>query len=224
MKALEKDEDDGVALLAGRGVAGASDDDDAAASTSGSATVPLHRRQPAQLAIMTATLALSYMDRQVLSTVFEPLRAELHLSDAQLGFLSGVALSVFGVLFGVAIARHADRASRRRVLVACVAAWSLFTAASGLARSFGQLAALRLLVGVGEAGCVPVCQSLIGDGWPLQARARAMSVYFCAIPGGILLGLFVGGWLGQAAGRAPAPPQPVVHALRARGAQRPAGR
>jgi MFS family permease len=137
----------------------------------------------------------------VLASLFEPIKAELHLSDAELGVLGGLAVSLFGACFGVHIARAADRRARRAgVLAACLTAWSVATAASGAARGFGGLLAARVCVGVGEAGAIPISLALLADAYPQAQRSSAMSVYYTGIPAGILLGLFLGGWLAQSCG------------------------
>jgi predicted MFS family arabinose efflux permease len=135
---------------------------------------------------------------QVLSSLFEPIKRDLHLSDAQLGVLGGLAVALFGALFGVHIARAADAApSRRFVLVLCLVAWSIATACSGAAPGFWSLLVCRILVGVGEAGCVPISLAILADAYPQQRRSVAMSIFYMGLPGGIMLGLFAGGWLAQ---------------------------
>ena len=135
---------------------------------------------------------------QVLSSLFEPIKRDLHLSDAQLGVLGGLAVALFGALFGVHIARAADAApTRRSVLVFCLVAWSIATACSGAAPGFWSLLACRILVGVGEAGCVPIALAILADAYPQKRRSVAMSIFYMGLPGGIMLGLFAGGWLAQ---------------------------
>lgn len=115
--------------------------------------------------------------------------------------LGGVAVALFGACFGVHIARLADRRPRRStVLAVCFLAWSIATAAGGAARDFGSLLAARVAVGVGEAGAIPISLALIADAYPQAQRSRAMSLYYTGIPGGIMLGLFLGGWLSQGMG------------------------
>ena len=137
----------------------------------------------------------------MLSSLFEPIKADLHLSDAQLGVLGGLAVALFGALFGVHIARLADRRPQRReVLVVCLVAWSVATASSGAAPGFYSLLAARIAVGVGEAGCIPISLAIIADAYPQKRRSQAMSIYYMGLPGGIMLGLFLGGWLAQSVG------------------------
>lgn len=135
----------------------------------------------------------------MLNSLFEDIKADLHLTDTQLGLLGGIAVSLFGALFGVHIARFADRTRRTTVLVACLAAWSVATAAGGAARNFGMLLVARTCVGVGEAGAIPISLAMLADAYPQAQRSSAMSVYYTGIPGGIILGLLLGGWLGSPA-------------------------
>jgi MFS family permease len=155
------------------------------------------RRRRVTLGALAAAMALNFLDRQLLATMMEPIKHELLLSDAQLGFLSGGAFSICNAFVGLAMGYAADRYNRKRVLVTSMVLWCGFTAAQALAHSYWSLLAMRVLVGVGEAGGGPASHSIICDLFPLQARGLALSVYAAAIPGGILLGLLLGGWLTQ---------------------------
>ena len=143
------------------------------------------------LAILTLVSFFNYMDRMVLAVLLEPIKSELGFSDGQLGLLSGLAFAAFYATLGVPLARVADRASRVRLLAACLALWSLMTAATGLARNFGQLFLARVGVGVGEAGCVPAAHSLIGDYLPPARRALGISLFqaggLAGLSGGLML-------------------------------------
>jgi predicted MFS family arabinose efflux permease len=101
---------------------------------------------------------------------------------------------------GIPIGRIADRTSRRDLIALALGVWSLFTAASGLARGFWQLMAARIGVGVGEAGCTPPAHSMISDLFPPERRASALAVYQLGIPLGTLFGLAFGGVLADALG------------------------
>ena len=139
-----------------------------------SSALELARSRPRTHALLTATLALSYLDRQVLNSLFEPLKQDLRLSDKQLGLLGGLAVTVFGTVFGVHIARFADAARHRsRVLTACLLAFSIATAASGASSGFGVLLVCRMLVGVGEAGCIPISLAILADAYPQVQRTVA---------------------------------------------------
>jgi predicted MFS family arabinose efflux permease len=133
----------------------------------------------------------NYMDRMVLAVLVEPIKAELGLSDSQLGLLTGFAFAALYATLGIPLARLADRKSRVVILSACLVLWSAMTAATGLARNFWQLFAIRMGVGVGEAGCVPSAHSMIGDLFPPEKRAFAISVFqaggLAGLSGGLML-------------------------------------
>lgn len=152
------------------------------------------------LAFLFVLYALNYVDRQLLSILMEPIRKDLHLSDTQLGFLSGLAFAIFYATLGIPIARLADRYSRRNIVTLAVIIWSIMTAFSGMAQSFVALLAARIGVGVGEAGASPPAHAMISDYFPPHRRASALAVYSCGIPVGILVGLAGGGWVNEAFG------------------------
>ncbi|MHA3791189.1 spinster family MFS transporter [Sphingomonas sp. YL-JM2C] len=141
--------------------------------------------------------ALNYVDRQILAVLVVPIKAELELSNMQIGLLSGFAFATFYALFGIPIAWLADRGNRVWLLSGCLAVWSGMTALCGTAQSFGQMFLFRIGVGVGEAGCSPAAQSLISDYVPRERRAIALSFYALGIPAGSFIGLAVGGFIAQ---------------------------
>ncbi|HME40867.1 MAG TPA: MFS transporter [Steroidobacteraceae bacterium] len=142
---------------------------------------------------------LNFFDRQLIGALGEPIRKEFHLSDTALGLLGTVATLMYAVV-GLPLGRLADRWYRTRLLAAGTAVWSLLTAASGLAHNYSQLFAARLGVGVGEATCAPAGQSLIGDLYPPQQRARAMGIFMLGLPAGLCLAYFSAGAIGAAFG------------------------
>jgi len=151
------------------------------------------------LAVLCAINTLNFFDRQVLPAVGEPIRREWALGDTAMGLL-GTAFTLLYAVVGVPFGRLADRSRRTRILAAGVFAWSVLTALQGLARSFGQLFALRLLVGVGEATCAPAATSLIGDLTTPQKRSRAMGIFMLGLPLGLGLSFAVSGWVAHAWG------------------------
>jgi predicted MFS family arabinose efflux permease len=151
------------------------------------------------LAVLFAINAVNFFDRQILAALGEPIRREWRLSDAELGAL-GTAFTLLYAFAGVPLGRLSDRASRTRILSAGVFVWSLLTGLSGLARSFWQLFVLRLGVGVGEAACAPAATSLIGDLFPSERRARALSVFMLGLPIGIAASYAVSSSVAQAWG------------------------
>ncbi len=152
------------------------------------------------LAMLTAVYALNFIDRQILVILQEPIKADMGLSDAQLGLLSGFAFAVVYVTAGIPIAYWADRGNRRNVISLAVAVWSGMTAVSGLAQNYGQLLLARVGVGLGEAGGSPPAHSMISDYYPPEQRATALSIYSSGIYIGILLGFLFGGVIAEAFG------------------------
>jgi len=144
------------------------------------------------LLLLTAVYALNIADRFVISTLIEPIKAELHISDSAVGLLTGGALAIFYVLAGLPLSVLADRVNRRNLVAISLGTWSLITALCGITRTFWQLMAARVLVGIGEAGGTPPSQSLISDYFPWRRRAFALSVY--------AVGASIGSMLGTSAG------------------------
>lgn len=144
------------------------------------------------LAVLFAINTMNFFDRQILGAIAEPIRKEWGLSDGSMGAL-GTAFTLLYAVVGVPLGRLTDRSTRTHILSAGVFVWSLFTAASGLARNFFQLFALRLGVGVGEAACAPAATSLIGDLFPASWRAKALSIFMMGLPIGIALSYWVSG-------------------------------
>jgi len=152
------------------------------------------------LFILTCGYVLNFVDRQVMTILLEPIKAEFGASDTQMGLISGLAFALFYATLGVPVARLADRWSRRNVLAISMATWSAVTAACGTAGSFWQLALLRVGVGIGEAGGTPPSQSLLTDYFPKERRAFAQGVLATAPNIGVLVGLFGGALIAEAFG------------------------
>lgn len=144
------------------------------------------------LGILTLTFAFNFADRQLMTILLEPIKAEFGASDTAMGLLTGFAFVLFYATLSVPIARLADRGSRRSVVAASVALWSLMTAACGLAGSFWALAAARMGVAVGEAGGTPASQALLADYYPPRRRSTVLGIYATGSHLGIFLGLFGG--------------------------------
>ncbi|TAJ69804.1 MAG: MFS transporter [Phenylobacterium sp.] len=132
------------------------------------------------VALLGLLYILSFVDRVILALLVAPLKADLGVSDLQLGLLFGPAFAVFYALVGLPIARLADRGDRRKLIVAGVLLWGLATVASGFAGSFWLLMVLRIGLAIGEAALTPSAYSLIGDLFPPEQRARAASIYSAA--------------------------------------------
>lgn len=149
------------------------------------------------LGLLLVVYTINFIDRQVLSILMEPIKHDLGLSDTQLGILSGIAFALFYATLGIPIAYLADRKSRVKILSTCMIIWSAMTAVCGLAGSYTHLLMARIGVGIGEAGGTPPSHSLIADYFPLNKRATALGVYSMGIPGGVLLGFLLGGWINE---------------------------
>ncbi len=153
--------------------------------------------------VLFAINAMNFFDRQILGAVGEAVRKEWALSDGAMGAL-GTAFTLLYAFVGLPLGRLADRTGRKWILSAGVLVWSLTTVASGLARNFWQLFALRLGVGIGEASCAPAATSLIGDLVPANRRAKALSIFMLGLPVGIALSFAVSGTIARSYGWRPA--------------------
>ncbi len=141
------------------------------------------------LALLTLVYALNIADRFSISTLIEPIRKELHLSDGGVGFLTGGALGLFYVTVGIWVAVMADRVNRRNILAVSLAVWSGITALCGLTHSYLQLLLARFGVGIGEAGGTPPSTSILADKFPPARRPLALTIF--------ALGACLGAWLGS---------------------------
>ena len=144
------------------------------------------------LFVLFAINTMNFFDRQILGAVGESVRKEFELSDSALGAL-GTAFTLLYAFVGVPLGRLADRIGRKGILSAGVFVWSLLTVGSGLAQNFWQIFVLRLGVGVGEASCAPAANSLIGDLFPANWRAKAVSIFMLGLPIGIALSFALSG-------------------------------
>jgi len=149
------------------------------------------------LTTLTAVYALNFIDRTIVSIIGQPMKESLGITDNQLGLLGGLAFALLYTILGVPIARLAERVSRVNVIAVCITLWSGFTALCGIAPNFTVMLAMRVGVGIGEAGCSPPAHSLISDYYEPQRRASALSVYAFGIPLGAMLGTVFGGLIAQ---------------------------
>lgn len=152
------------------------------------------------LIVMCVIYTISIADRYVMSTVLEPIRLELHLTDGGVAFLTGVSLALFYVTLGIPISWLADRMSRRNILAISLIAWSAMSALCGLSRTYLQLLLARIGVGVGEAGGTPPANSIIADYFPAARRPMAMAVFALGAPIGAWLGADMAGAVAKAYG------------------------
>jgi MFS family permease len=150
--------------------------------------------------LLTVVNIFNYMDRMALSVLLPAVKADLHLSDSQLGLLTGLAFFVFYALCGVPIARRADRGVRRNLIALTLAIWSVMTAIVGTSRTFLHLFLARVGVGVGEAGGLPAAQSLLYDYVPVERRSLAYAVHSFGLYAGMMVGMALAGVLGESVG------------------------
>ena len=161
------------------------------------------------LTVLVLVYVLNFLDRQILSILAERIKADLQISDAQMGYLYGTAFAIFYAVFGIPLGRLADIWDRRKLIALGLTGWSVMTSLSRIARGFTQLALARVGVGVGEASANPAAYSLLADYFPPARRATALGIYSSGIYLGAGLGLGVGGLIvdrWDAAYAAAAPP------------------
>jgi MFS family permease len=159
------------------------------------------------LGVMTLVYMMSFIDRQILSILAEKIKVDLHIDDAQLGFLYGTAFSIFYTIFGIPLGRLADRWYRGRLMAIGLAIWSLMTTLSGLSSSYAQLAVARVGVGIGEASASPAAFSMLASYFPKGRRALAMAIYSSGVYLGMGLSLPIGGTISSSWDRHFAPGQ-----------------
>jgi MFS family permease len=145
------------------------------------------------LIMMCLVYTLSIADRYVVSTVLEPIRIELHLSNFGVSVLTGFAFGLFYILLGFPLSWLIDRYNRRKIVAACLVLWSAMTALCGLARTPFQFFLTRVGVTVGEAGGTPGANSLLSDYFPATRRAMALTVFSLGAPIGAFVGYNVAG-------------------------------
>jgi predicted MFS family arabinose efflux permease len=145
------------------------------------------------LAMLVLVYTFNFIDRQIVGILAVPIKADLGLTDTQLGLMGGLAFALFYTLLGIPIAMLADRSNRTTIMTVALVVWSAMTAVCGFAQNFWQLFLARLGVGVGEAGGVAPAYSLVADYFPPHQRARALGVYSFGVPIGSALGIVFGG-------------------------------
>ena len=147
------------------------------------------------LAVLLLAYVFSFIDRIILSMLVGPIKADLHLTDTQIALVNGLAFSMFYATMGLPLGWLVDRTSRKGVVAAGIALWSLVTAFSGLAKDFGHLFLARMGVGVGEAALSPGAYSMIADYFPPRSRGRAIAIYTMGVSLGSGLAYLIGGFL-----------------------------
>lgn len=155
---------------------------------------PIRRPMPWwTIALLTSAYLASFMDRQILSLLVEPIKADLHLTDTTLGMIQGVAFGIVFTVAGIPMGWLADRVARPRLIACALVVWSGLTAACAFAGTASQLMVARMGVGLGEAALGPSAAPLIRESVPRDRVVTAMAIYMLGIPLGGGMALFLGG-------------------------------
>lgn len=147
--------------------------------------------------ILFIVSTFNYVDRTIISILQVPIKADLNLTDAHMGALTGLSFALFYTTFSLPIARLADRINRRNIIAISLFIWSGMTALSGLARNFAMLVGFRIGVAIGEAGSIPASQSIIADYYPAHRRATALAIWGLSLPVGLMAGYGITGKLAE---------------------------
>jgi MFS family permease len=144
------------------------------------------------LVVLTFVYVLNFLDRQLLGILAKPIQDSLHVTDGQLGLIGGLYFAFFYCFIAIPVGWFADRTNRVTVVSLACAIWSAATICCGLAATFPQLVAARMLVGFGEAGGVPPSYAIITDTFPPGKRGTALSIYNLGPPIGAAIGIAFG--------------------------------
>lgn len=147
--------------------------------------------------MIVMVMMLNTVDRHIISILVDDIKADLALTDRQLGFLLGPSFTIVYALAVMPLARLSDRGVRRSIIALGLAVWSLFTMSTAWAQGFAQLFAMRMGVGIGEASAGPAIQSLISDSVPPAQRSRGLSFISIGAVLGLAVGMAGGGWMNE---------------------------
>ena len=147
--------------------------------------------------VLMLVYTFNYMDRVIFASVGEAIKADLSLSDSELGIVGGLAFAAFYATFGLPLARVAERVNRVGLIAVCVTVWSAMTVLCGSVHSYWQLLLFRMGVGIGEAGFTPTVVSLISDYFPPNRRATIYSIIILAVPIASFIAGSLGGWISE---------------------------
>lgn len=145
--------------------------------------------------ILGLVYTFNYLDRQILAILAEPIKAELNLTDTQIGMVSGLMFALFYTVFGIPIAWLADRSHRVGIVAAACMMWSVFCGLCGLAQNYVHLVLARIGVGIGEAGGASPSMSVISDYFPPHKRGGAIGLFSLGVPLGATIGVAFGAWV-----------------------------
>jgi MFS family permease len=149
------------------------------------------------LAVVLLVMVFNNVDRTILSILIEPIKAEFGVSDTAMGAAMGLAFTLVYSVVSLPVARWADFGVRRSIIALGLFVWSAFTAATAAVQGIGQLFAMRMGVGIGEAAGTPPSLSLLSDYLPPHRRARGLSVVSIGAVVGMGLGMVAGGWINE---------------------------
>ena len=149
------------------------------------------------LALLALVYIFSYIDRQVVAILIEPIKNEFGATDTEMGLLTGLAFGLLYAALGVPVGKLADRKDRRAIVAVACGLWSLATMACGFAGQFWQLLIARMSVAVGEAGGMAPSISIVSDLYPPKQRSFMISLFMMGPHLGVLIGLALGGWIAQ---------------------------
>jgi predicted MFS family arabinose efflux permease len=152
------------------------------------------------LILLMLVYTLNFIDRTLIAVVAQPIIESFQLTDAQWGLLYGPPFAIFYAIMGLPIALWADRSNRVHIIGLCIVLWSIMTALCGVALGFVSLLMFRIGVAIGEAGCTPPANSLIGDYFIARKRATALGVYSMGVTLGSVLANVFGGPIAQMEG------------------------
>lgn len=164
--------------------------------------------------VLMVIYVFSFIDRQILSLLVEPIKRDLGISDFQMSLLLGFSFALFYTFFGIPIGRLADSASRRTIIAVGLVFWSIMTAGCGMVTKYWQFLLMRMGVGVGEAALGPSAYSLITDYFPRERLATAISVYSTGIYIGGGLALILGAQVVGLASGSEMYDMPIIGAIR----------
>lgn len=150
--------------------------------------------------VLAAVNLCNFMDRKLIAVLVPSIKADLHLTDSEIGLLTGLAFAITYALVGVPLSWLSERIDRRKLIAVVLSIWCAMTALSGVAVNFVQMMLFRMGVAVGEAGASPASYAMISDAYPQSKRAGAISVFTSGGQVGGFLGALLGGWIAQLIG------------------------
>jgi len=149
------------------------------------------------LTVLLVSNALNLADRLGMAAVSQAIKIDLRLTDAQMGLIQGLGFAILYTLLGLPIARLAEHTNRTRIIAGSLAIFGAMVWLCSTATSFARLLLFRIGVGVGDAGFGPPVASLVGDHYPMDKRASAMSIIWLGAPLGVVVGSSLGGWMAE---------------------------